>query len=102
MRDHRNLEAWKEAKEIARASLRAARDHWKPHASALFGQLQRSALSVHLNVAEGYALRSKAAFANHLRIAYGSAVETGEILEPAIEEGQRLLLGLMKYCRRPS
>lgn len=67
-------------------------------------------------MAEGYALRSSAAFSNHLRIAYGSAVETGEILELAIEEGllpeesaritlercfrcQRLLLGLMKYCR---
>ena len=116
MRDHRNLEAWKEAKEVAREALRAVRDHWKPQGAALFGQLQKSSLSVYLNVAEGYALKGPA-FANHLRIAYGSAVETGEILELAIEEGllpqastqhtlercfrcQRLLLGLIKYCRR--
>ena len=118
MRDHRSLEAWKEARKVSLAALDASREHWKPYAAALFDQLQRSALSVQLNIAEGYALGGKKSFANHLRIAYGSAVETGELLELAMVRtilpetmvretldgclrSQRLLLGLIKRYRRP-
>jgi four helix bundle protein len=58
----------------------ASRGRWQPWAGAMFGQLQRCALSVQLNVAEGYAL-SGGGFRRHLAIAYGSAVETGDLLE---------------------
>ena len=118
MRDHRSLEAWKQARIVSLAALDASRKHWKPYAAAIFGQLQRSALSVQLNIAEGYALGTRKSFANHLRIAYGSAIETQEILELAKEKSilpdemargmiescarcQRLLLGLIKRYRRP-
>jgi four helix bundle protein len=118
VRDHRSLEAWKEARKVSLATLDASREHWKPYAAALFGQLQRAALSIQLNIAEGYALGGKKSFANHLRIAYGSAMETGELLELAMVKGilpeslaretlenccrcQRLLLGLIKRYRRP-
>ena len=118
MRDHRSLEAWKEARKVSLAALDASRVHWKPYAAALFGQFQRAALSVQLNIAEGYALGTRRSFANHLRIAYGSAIETEEILELALEKRilpedktretiesctrcQRLLLGLLKHYRRP-
>ena len=47
----------------------------------VLSQLQRAALSVQLNIAEGYALRTPRRFRNHLEIAYGSAVETAELLE---------------------
>jgi four helix bundle protein len=80
-------------------------------------QLQRAALSVQLNIAEGYALKSPKRFRNHLDIAYGSAVETAELLELTSELGllpndclgitiqrchrsQGLLLGLIKRLRR--
>ena len=80
-------------------------------------QLQRAALSVQLNIAEGYALRSSKRFRNHLDIAYASAVETAELLElnsdlellppdnaePTIQRCKRcqgLLLGLIKRLRR--
>ena len=53
-------------------------------------QLQRAALSVQLNIAEGYALKSSKRFRNHLDIAYGSAVETSDLLELC---GQMELLG---------
>src|SRR5690242_3036568 len=46
---------------------------------------QRSSLSVQLNIAEGYSLPRR--FRSHLEIAYGSAVETGDLLELALEEG---------------
>lgn len=89
-----------------------ARDSWKPYASALFSQLQRASLSVQLNIAEGYAFSESPTYARHLRIAYGSAVETGELLEIALKanivavdrgtrllnrnrRSQRLLLGIL-------
>src|ERR1043166_7850218 len=113
---HRSLVAWAEAKEVSRAAFRAARAHWSPPASALFAQLQRSSLSIQLNIAEGFALADRGRFGNHLAVAYGSAVETEELLEFALEEGvipkdiveaalahcrrcERLLLGLLKRYR---
>jgi four helix bundle protein len=100
------------------ATLDASRDHWKPYAAPVFLQLQRAALSVQLNIAEGYALGSRKGFASHLRIAYGSAVETRDLLDIAVEKAllpealaikstedntrcQRLLVGLMKRYRDP-
>ncbi|HKP29804.1 MAG TPA: four helix bundle protein [Gemmatimonadales bacterium] len=47
----------------------------------MFSQVQRSSLSVQLNIAEGYALWYPRQRHRHLRIAYGSAVETVEVLE---------------------
>ena len=117
MRDHRSLEAWKEAHEITRVAFRVRRDHWKAFASPAFEQLQRAALSIQLNISEGYALGTARRFVNHLSIAYGSAVETAEILQLGLEERflpeevaeetlrrarrcQALLLGLMKRYRK--
>ena len=113
---HRSLLAWVEAREVSRAAYRACRDHWKPAAAAIFDQYQRAALSIRLNIAEGFALADYGRFGNHLAIAYGSAVETEECLELALEEGilpenmakeaidrcqrcERLLLGLLKKYR---
>ena len=113
MRDHRSLRAWQEARKVSGFAIDAGRDHWRPWAAALFGQLQRSALSVQLNIAEGYALGGPRLFGKHLRIAYGSAVETRDLLDLArdkqlLPEGlvaqavtdcnacQALLCGLMK------
>jgi four helix bundle protein len=116
MRDHRSLEAWKEARVVVLGTLEMARSSWKPYAAALFSQLQRSSLSVQLNIAEGYAYANSPSFTHHLTIAYGSAVETGELLEIALDgnvvsvdvakellnrnqRSQRLLLGLLKWRR---
>lgn len=117
MRDHRSLKAWQQASLLARFGIRLARDHWRPYASGAFSQLQRASLSVRLNIAEGYARKSPAQIHHGLTIAYGSAIESGEILELMLEERvigaeagaealeaatscQRLLLGLLKHYRR--
>ena len=55
------------------------------YSNPVFAQLQRAALSVQLNIAEGYALRTSKRFRNHLDIAYGSAVETAELLELCVD-----------------
>lgn len=81
--------------------------------AAVFRQLQRSSLSVQLNVAEGYASGPGARCRHHMIIAYGSAIETDDLLEILSDEGhikaedaervladcrssQRLIRGLVK------
>jgi four helix bundle protein len=97
MLDHRSLEAWQEARTVVLGALEVAR--------------------VQLNIAEGYAYSDSPSFTRHLAIAYGSAIETGELLELALaakvippdvgnelltrnQRSQRLLLGLLKWRRR--
>jgi four helix bundle protein len=117
MRDHRSLHAWQEAQAVVLGVLELARHNWKPYAAALFSQLQRASLSAQLNIAEGYAFGKSPTYIRHLRIAYGSAVETGELLEIALKAGviptdsgvhlltrnrrcQRLLLGMVRGRKR--
>ena len=116
MRDHRSLKAWQEARQVTVLVIRASHSLWRPWAGALFQQLQRASLSVQLNIAEGASFGASATYRRHLGIAYGSAIETGELIEllgdvqvvpqPIAEEllthsrnCQRLLLGLLKRHR---
>jgi four helix bundle protein len=72
----------------------------------VFGQVTRSSLSVRLNIAEGYAFTNTPTFRRHLDTAYGSAVETGELLEhaqaaemlPGVDLGP--LITLNQHCQR--
>jgi len=115
--DHTSLNAWIEARAVASGVLGLSRAHWKPWAAAVFAQLQRASLSVQLNITEGWTFHRSATYARHLSIAYGSAVETGELIVLAVDaeaipkdlgeqllcrnrRSQRLLLGLLK-SRRP-
>jgi four helix bundle protein len=87
MRDHTSLRAWQEAHAVSVEVIRLCTSSWKPYAAALFNQLQKSSLSVQLNIAEGYTFGDSPTFTRHLGIAYGSAVETGELLRLAAEVG---------------
>ena len=116
MRDHTSLHAWQEANGVTLLVIRLLQTAWKPYGSALFYQLQRAALSVQLNIAEGYTFGDSPTFTKQLGVAYGSAVETGEILRILSDSGivdattiaeirirnarsQRLILGLLKRRR---
>jgi four helix bundle protein len=113
VRDHTSLVVWQRARTVTRGAIAVALHHRTPVAGPLIHQLQRAAVSVQLNIAEGHGLRSPALFRRHLRIAYGSAVETGDILAllqkfevvpiailapmvAAIRDSQYLLLGLIR------
>src|SRR3989304_5520179 len=76
MRDHKSLLAWQRARTVTLIVLQAGKTHWTPHSAA--------ALSTQLNIAEGHALRA-GRWRDHLVIAYGSAVETIELLELALD-----------------
>jgi four helix bundle protein len=60
MRDHKSLLAWQEAHAVVLALLHAIRQVKYAYSNPIFDQLQRAALSVQLNIAEGYALNLKA------------------------------------------
>ncbi len=81
MHRYRSLEAWKVARRLSLAVLEGTDDHYHPRARSLFDQLRRAAISVELNIVEGYALQSPAQYRRHLRIAFGSAAETECVLE---------------------
>jgi four helix bundle protein len=117
VKDHTSARAWREAHLVTLGVLRLSRDAWRPYAAALFSQLQRASLSTELNIAEGYAFGDSPTYTRHLGVAYGSAVETVELLKIGIEaevlpshvesdllvhsrNAQHLLLGLLKH-RRP-
>ena len=116
MVSHKSLKAWQEAEWVSSTVIDISRSYWKPYAQAVFSQLQRASLSVQINIAEGYSFTSSPTFVRHLSIAYGSSIETGELLEllakktliPEDEakhiverchKSQRLILGLLKRCR---
>src|SRR5262245_50957256 len=116
MYDHKSLEAWREARNVSLSVLEIARKYWRPWAAALVSQLQRASLSVQLNIAEGLTYNRSPSYRRHLGIAFGSAVETAELLDLAITAGllpgpegteilersqrcQKLLIGLLKKHR---
>jgi four helix bundle protein len=80
MRDHRTLKAWQEARTVVIDVVRLSQHSWRPWAAAMFSQLQRSSLSVQLNLAEGYAYGPSRSAVRFWKIALGSAVETGDLL----------------------
>jgi four helix bundle protein len=102
MRDHKSLIAWQEARAVVLVLLPAIRQVKYFYSHPVLPQLQRAALSVQLNIAEGYALRTSKRFRNHLDIAYGSAVETAELLElcrdlDLLDAG--MIAGMLDRCR---
>jgi four helix bundle protein len=117
MRDHRSLEAWQEANAVTKGVIRLSMVYWKAYGGAIFSQLQRASLSVQLNIAEGYSYGNSPSFTRFLGVAYGSAVETVELLELAVESdlipddeisplltharsARNLLLGLLRNRRK--
>jgi four helix bundle protein len=85
MRTHRELVAWQVARDVALGVHRYGAACWRPTLGAAIEQLRRAALSVQLNIAEGFASGRGSRCRYHFRIAYGSAVETTDLLDFLIE-----------------
>jgi four helix bundle protein len=117
MGDFKDLLLWKKGRALANETYRATTTF---PASELFGltdQLRRASVSILANLAEGNGRFSPADQARCYRIALGSARETealltvaqdrayidpvkGERLLAAVQEVQRMLSGLLRYCNR--
>jgi four helix bundle protein len=65
---------------------RLAANHRSPAAADILAQARRAALSVQLNIAEGYIWKPGAKWKHHLRIALGSTIETIDALHLLLEE----------------
>ena len=72
---------------MALGVLRLGDKHWRPSLGSAFHQLYRASLSTQLNIAEGYAFGPSPSYKRHLSIAYGSAVETTDVLEDLRDSG---------------
>ncbi|MEO8030344.1 MAG: four helix bundle protein [Gemmatimonadota bacterium] len=103
MRDHTSLFAWQEAEAVCLAVIDLGKIYWRPAVSHLYWQLSRSSLSVQLNIAEGYSFTESPTFRRHLRIAYGSAVETADLLHLLIKSNsvpEQVVGPILERCRR--
>lgn len=75
MQDYKNLQVWKKAMMLAKAVLFHTRAFPKEQQYMLVAQMQRAAISVPSNIAEGRTRHSEGEFIYFLNIARGSLAE---------------------------
>jgi four helix bundle protein len=114
---HRDLTVWQNAMSLATDVYLAARSMQRDDRFVLGTQLQRSAISVPSNLAEGWARNQRRVLEAHVRIALGSGAELQTQLELArrvdalredvgssllarSEEVGRMLSGLLRSVQR--
>jgi len=114
---YRDLSVWQEAMALATDVYLAARSMHRDDRFVLGTQMQRSAISIPSNVAEGWARNQRRVLAAHVRIALGSDAElqtqldlarrvdalpddvSGNLLARSEAVG-RMLHGLLRSIRR--
>ena len=116
MRDHRKLRAFELADELALMVYQVTADFPKEELFGLTSQIRRGAVSVPSNIVEGCARESQADYLRFLYIAFGSLRElryqldlsrrlgflddrSSQIIEPKIEETEKVLNGLVRSLR---
>ena len=112
-RAYRDLIVWQKAMDLVPMAYELAKRLPRQEQFALTSQIQRAAVSIPANIAEGQARETPKAFCNHLGIARGSlaeldtlllvAVKLGYVVEPELNEisgriieVRRLLRGLVR------
>jgi four helix bundle protein len=74
-RNYRDLDVWKEAMDFVVECYRMTGTFPKSEVYGLTSQLQRAAVSIPANIAEGQSRQHNKEFLQHLAIAYGSLAE---------------------------
>ena len=75
------------SKRFAHDIYRVSRDFPKSEMHGSISQIRRAALSIPLNIVEGYSRGPGKSYRNFFQIAYGSAKESEFLLDFALEEG---------------
>jgi four helix bundle protein len=75
VRSYRDLKVWQRSIDLSAESLALAKRLPRSAPSALRNQIQRAALSIPANIAEGNGRRTRADYLRHLSIANGSLLE---------------------------
>lgn len=83
---YRDLEVWKKSMDVVVQCYETTRKFPASEQYGLTGQIQRAAVSVPANIAEGQARQHRKEFLHHLSIAHGSVAE----LETHIEIARRI------------
>ena len=86
MQGHEDLQVWQKAMDLVIAVYRLTDSFPKREVYGLASQMQRAAVSIPSNIAEGHGLKQTQAYLRHLAIANGSLAE----LETQIEIAHRL------------
>lgn len=84
---YKNLEAYKESKELVKQVYELLKTFPKEEQYALCDQLRRAVISVPSNIAEGSSRQSEKDQAHFYTIAYGSLMETLSQLDVACDLG---------------
>jgi four helix bundle protein len=112
MKTHKDLDVWKKGMGLVRAIYAATREFPASEVYGLTSQMQRAAVSIPSNIAEGAARGTNNEFTRFLRISLGSLAELetqtilaqdlGYIQDSSallkdIEDIRRLTLGLIRH-----
>lgn len=85
--NYRDLQVWQKAMDFVMACYEAAAAFPKSEQYGLSSQLQRAAVSIPANIAEGHGRRHTREFIQHLSVAYGSLMEVETHLQIATRLG---------------
>ena len=86
VKSYKDLEVWQKAMDMVTMCYQTTKDFPKNEVYGLSSQLQRAAVSIPANIAEGRERKYSKEFVQHLSIAYSSLAE----LETHIQIAQRL------------
>lgn len=87
IKTHRDLIVWQKARKLAAASYILARRLPPDEQFGMKSQMQRAAMSVTSNIAEGHGCFGKGDYTRHLSIARGSLMELESLLEVGSDVG---------------
>ena len=82
---YKKLIVWQKANELAKLVYLETKDFSKTELYGITSQLRRAALSVPLNIVEGYARESKKELKRFLSIALGSLAETEYLIDFSLD-----------------
>lgn len=87
MRNFRNYDVWSDGVDFSNEIYKQTENFPKKETYALSDQMQRAAVSIPSNIAEGCSRRSEKEFGHFLEISLGSAYEVETQMEIAVRLG---------------
>ena len=82
-----DIQAWQSSRELAKEIYSVTKDGRFARDFGLRDQVRRAAVSIMLNIAEGFARKTNKEFSQFLTVAHGSAAEVQSALYVALDQG---------------